>query len=197
MRILVVDDDKMARKIIFRSLERRGYTVSEASDGDKALAVMKEEDIGVVIADWMMPKMDGIALSRHIRADNKSGYVFIIMLTSKGETEDFLHGFKAGVDAYMAKPPKLDELEAQIKAGMRIVGLERRVSRYALEMESLAQERAEQLVHADRMATLGTLGTLSAGIAHEVNNPTTLRSAGSRPGSFFRKRPELCMTLHP
>lgn len=127
MRLLVVDDDAMSRKILTRSLQKRGYDIVQASDGAEALAVMEEDDIGVVIADWMMPGMDGIELCRRIRLNKESSYVYVIMLTSKGERKDLLAGFEAGVDEYIQKPPDLDELDARIKVGIRIVNLERKL----------------------------------------------------------------------
>ncbi|MCG8473481.1 MAG: response regulator [Desulfobacterales bacterium] len=180
MKVLVVDDEKLSRRVICTGLKKGGFDVLEASDGTQALSMVEDSCIGVLIADWMMPGMDGIELCRRIRSRKEAAYIYILMLTSRSEKEDLLEGFKAGVDGYLSKPPDQDELQALIKAGMRVVGLERclveerrKVALYATEMEKLAEERARQLVISDRMASLGTM---SAGVAHEINNPTTFIS---------------------
>ncbi len=183
MKILVVDDDSMSRKVVAMSLSIKGHDIVEACDGFEAMEIFKNEDIGILISDWMMPIMDGLELTRRIRAYSQDRYVYIIMLTARTDKEDMLEGFDAGVDEYINKPPHIAELDARLKVGIRIVNLEqklieeqRKVTRYAQEMEHLADKRAEQLIHADRMATLGTL---SAGIAHEINNPTTFISGNA------------------
>lgn len=205
MKILVVDDDDLGRKIITRAFKKRGYTVLQAATGLQAVEVVEALDIGIVIADWMMPEMDGIDMVRRLRARNDAGYVYVIMLTARSEHEDMLAGFQAGVDEYMQKPPNLDELEARVKVGVRIVTLERRLmeerrksNRFAEKMESLAAERALQLVHADRMASLGTL---SAGIAHEINNPVSFISGNVQVLERFLQPVETmigcCSEEHP
>jgi len=91
-----------------------------------------------------------------------------ILLTSRSEPEDIVQGLEAGADDYIAKPYNNAELKARVDAGKRTLQLQAKIRHYAEEMETLARERAVQLAHSDRMATLGIL---SAGIAHEINNP--------------------------
>ncbi|SLM32076.1 putative Response regulator receiver sensor signal transduction histidine kinase [Desulfamplus magnetovallimortis] len=181
MKVLVVDDNKMERTLISMALKKNQYDIIEAVNGHEALAAINSHDISIVISDWVMPGMDGIELCRKIRLKkNRDGYVYIIMVTARSEKEDFMAGFEAGVDAYLYKPIDIKILDVHIKAGMRIIALEKelvqekkKVSLYARQMEELARERAEQLVHADRMASLGIM---AAGIAHEINNPATFIS---------------------
>ena len=205
MKILVADDDDLGRKVITRAFKKRGYTVFQAETGLQAVEIVEMFDIGIVIADWMMPEMDGIDMVRRLRSRKDAGYVYVIMLTARSEHEDMLAGFQAGVDEYMQKPPSLDELDARVKVGVRIVTLERRLmeerkksTRFAEEMESLAAERALQLVHADRMASLGTL---SAGIAHEINNPVSFISGNVQVLERFLRPVETmigcCSEDHP
>ncbi|MDY6903063.1 MAG: response regulator [Thermodesulfobacteriota bacterium] len=180
MKILVVDDDPITCELLIsmlKAMNQQGTAVNEAS---KALELIEQENIGIVIVDWLMPGMDGMELCRQIRKKNTTSYIYLIMLSAKSEKKDLLKGFAAGVDAYLPKPPEQDTLDARIRAGTRIVNLERQltaekqiVTQYAQKMEVLARQRAKQLLHADRMATLGTL---SAGIAHEINNPATFIS---------------------
>ncbi len=178
MKILVVEDNPMQRLFLTKSLNQLNYDIFEAINGNEALSILKNHNINIVICDWMMPGMDGIELCKQIRAWKNSGsYVYVIMVTSKSEEEDLMVGFEAGVDAYLQKPISTKRLNVQVKVGIRIINLEQqltyekqKVSRFAQEMETLAKHRAEQLVHADRMATLGVM---AAGIAHEINNPAT------------------------
>lgn len=178
MKILVVDDNKIDRLFLHVALKQLGYDIVEAVNGHDAISALDSQSINIVISDWMMPGMDGIELCQHIRARNDSdGYIYVIMVTSKADEQDLMKGFEAGVDAYLQKPISIKILNVQIKVGIRIINLEKqltyeklKVSRFAHEMETLAKQRAKQLVHADRMASLGVL---AAGIAHEINNPAT------------------------
>ncbi|MBF0228133.1 MAG: response regulator [Desulfamplus sp.] len=178
MKILIVDDNQMERLFLTTALKRLNYDIVEAANGNEALSILESQNINIIISDWMMPEMDGIELCQRIRArKNSNGYVYVIMVTSRSEEEDLMRGFEAGVDAYLQKPITIKILNVQVKVGIRIINLEQqlnyekqKVSRFANEMETLANQRAEQLVHSDRMATLGVM---AAGIAHEINNPAT------------------------
>ncbi len=107
IRVLVVDDEERMRKLVHDFLQRQGYQVLEAGDGEEALQVFFEEkNIALVILDVMMPKMDGFQVLKEIRQYSD---VPVIMLTAKGEEQDELQGFKLGVDEYITKPfsPKI------------------------------------------------------------------------------------------
>jgi len=127
MKILVAEDDAATRKMISLYLQKKGFTVFEAANGIEAFTAIIEHPINIAVVDWILPGMDGIDVCRKIREKRKSAYVFIIMLTSKGEQEDLIHAFEAGVDEYITKPLDLQELMARIKVGGRIVGLEQKL----------------------------------------------------------------------
>lgn len=113
IKILVVDDDNHIRELIKVFLENSIYEVEEASNGQEALEKVYESKIDLAIVDVMMPKVNGLDLCKEIRKD----YDFpILMLTAKGETQDIVKGFGAGVDDYMSKPFDLEELDVRIKA---------------------------------------------------------------------------------
>lgn len=113
IKILVVDDDNHIRELIKVFLENSAYEVEEASNGQEALEKVYESKIDLAIVDVMMPKVNGLDLCKEIRKD----YDFpILMLTAKGETQDIVKGFGAGVDDYMSKPFDLEELDVRIKA---------------------------------------------------------------------------------
>ncbi|WP_066872487.1 response regulator transcription factor [Clostridium mediterraneense] len=113
IKILVVDDDNHIRELIKVFLENSAYEVEGASNGQEALEKVYESKIDLAIVDVMMPKVNGLDLCKEIRKD----YDFpILMLTAKGETQDIVKGFGAGVDDYMSKPFDLEELDVRIKA---------------------------------------------------------------------------------
>ena len=105
--ILVVDDESRMRKLIKDFLEKEGYRILEAGDGEEALDLFYENrDIALIILDVMMPRIDGWAVCREIR---QSSTIPIVMLTARSEERDELKGFELGVDEYIAKPfsPKI------------------------------------------------------------------------------------------
>jgi len=115
--ILVVDDQENIRKLIATYLIREGYRVFLAGDGQEALDVIDKTQIDMMIADIMMPNMDGITLTNELRT---SMYTFpILMITAKDSIEDKKIGFRAGTDDYMVKPIDFDEMLLRVEALLR------------------------------------------------------------------------------
>ena len=128
LRVLVVDDDPIQRRQLEVTLGRWGYDVRTARDGLEALRLMDEQGpIQLVVADWMMPEMDGIELCRRIRGDAGHPYVYVILLTARDHRDDIVTGLDAGADDYLTKPIHHGELQARIVAGKRIVDLQSRL----------------------------------------------------------------------
>lgn len=127
-RILVVDDDRNLRKIIQTNLELAGYDVVTAGNGAEAIDVLDSMQPDLVVLDVMMPVMDGVETARRIRRHPSNAHVPIIMLTAKGEVEDKLTGFEAGIDDYMTKPFGPQELLARVKAKIRRVEVDASLS---------------------------------------------------------------------
>ena len=120
IKILVVDDESRMRKLVKDFLAKSGYEVLEAGDGAEAVEIFfSRKDIGLVILDVMMPKMDGWQVCREIRAYSK---VPIIMLTAKSDERDELQGFELGVDEYIGKPFSPKILVARVEAILRRAG---------------------------------------------------------------------------
>lgn len=127
-RILVVDDDRNLRKIIQTNLELAGYDVVTAANGEEAMQKLEHMQADLVLLDVMMPLMDGIETAKRIRVHPNNTHVPIIMLTAKGEVEDKLAGFEAGIDDYMTKPFGPQELLARVKAKIRRVEVDASLS---------------------------------------------------------------------
>lgn len=118
-KILVSDDDKNIAELLRLYLEKEGYTVVLAFDGEEAIAQFNKENPDLVLLDIMMPKLDGWQVCREIR---KTSDVPIIMITAKGETFDKVLGLELGADDYVVKPFDSKEIVARIKAVLRRTG---------------------------------------------------------------------------
>ena len=127
MKSLIADDDEISLDILRNSLERAGYEVLVASDGQEALSVLRaHDDIRLVITDWEMPRLSGLELCRAIRRQDASGYVYVILLTSHGSSAEIVEGMSAGADDFIVKPFQQSELMARVRAGERVLSLETR-----------------------------------------------------------------------
>ncbi|MDP4118052.1 MAG: response regulator transcription factor [Bacillota bacterium] len=114
--VFVVDDDHNICDLVRMYLEKEGYAVSFAHDGEEALSVFRDITPDIVLLDLMLPKIDGMEVCREIR---KTSEVPIIMLTAKGETFDKVLGLEMGADDYVVKPFEPRELLARVKAVLR------------------------------------------------------------------------------
>ena len=115
--LVVVEDDEAIRRGLVDALSYSGYTVHEASDGERGLEVCLAVEADLVLLDIMMPKMDGLAVLKELRKPKPD--VPVIFLTARGEETDRIGGLKLGADDYIVKPFSLDELMARIEAVLR------------------------------------------------------------------------------
>jgi DNA-binding response OmpR family regulator len=115
-RVLVVDDDPLLVRLVRTHLEKAGYRVTEAADGEQALEAAATELPDLVVLDLMLPKLDGYEVCRRIR---EFSLVPVVMLTARGEPVDRLRGFEMGADDYLAKPFMPAELVARVRAVLR------------------------------------------------------------------------------
>lgn len=153
VRILVAEDDSSIRLMVEKSLSQENYEVVSAADGEQAWHYLQdpEDPPRIAVIDWMMPKMDGLALCRKIKA-RETPFVFTILLTAKTTNEDVIAGLRAGADEFLTKPFSLDVLRARVAAGARIVRLENLLTMknsileyYIEKVEKLAAERSRLL----------------------------------------------------
>jgi len=130
-KVLVVDDDPAMLRMISRWLEKAGYSVQVASDGLQALSMIEVNCPDFLITDWEMPNMDGLELCRRLRDVNLPHYVFIMFLTVKSASEEMIAGLEIGADEFLCKPVYQEELLARLRAGSRVLELERRLNMMA------------------------------------------------------------------
>ena len=122
-KILIVDDDKKTVDLICLYLEREGYQVLTAYDGQEALAIARQRQPDLIILDWMLPKIDGPAVCHILRSE---GEMPIIMLTARATEEEKLLGLDLGADDYVTKPFSPKELVARLRVALRRVNLQER-----------------------------------------------------------------------
>ena len=118
-RILIVEDDKSISKLIKYNLEKADYDCTISSSGEKAVDIIKNQPIDLIILDIMLPGMNGFDVCRNIKQDPKLRVIPIIMLTAKGEEVDRIVGLELGADDYMVKPFSPRELVLRVKAIMK------------------------------------------------------------------------------
>ena len=124
MNILAVDDDRVARTVLAALLKKMGHDVVEAEDGQEGWDLLKTLEVGVLIVDWEMPRMDGLELTRKVREIDREKYIYILMLTSRIGKQNFIDGINAGADDFANKPVSPPELEARLRVAERILGLQ-------------------------------------------------------------------------
>ena len=127
LKVLLVDDDPAMVRLLAKWLEAAGYNVLRAVDGQQAMAIIESECPAILVTDWEMPGMDGLALCRWVREQNLPHYVYTIFLTVRCASSDIVKGLEAGADDFVKKPVDRDELLARMRAGRRVMELERRL----------------------------------------------------------------------
>jgi two-component system phosphate regulon response regulator PhoB len=117
--VLVVEDEDALSTLLHYNLEKEGYRVSLAADGEEALTQIDEQLPDLIVLDWMLPKVSGIEVCRRLRGRAETRNVPIIMLTARGEETDRIRGLDTGADDYIVKPFSMIELTARIRAVLR------------------------------------------------------------------------------
>jgi diguanylate cyclase (GGDEF)-like protein len=128
-RILVVDDHEDNVELLRARLEARGYEVEAAMDGQEALDKVHASPPDLILLDVMMPRIDGIEVTRQLKGDSSLPFIPIIMQTALETTEDKVEGLDAGADDYITKPINFAELEARVKSLLRIKALQEELTR--------------------------------------------------------------------
>jgi two-component system cell cycle response regulator len=125
MKILIAEDDPTSRIILIAIVSEWGYEPIPVADGEQALSILQTDDAPrLLLLDWEMPKIDGLALCKKIREEDTSNPPYIILLTGRSNTEDIVTGLKVGANDYIAKPFNNAELRARLQVGKRMLGLQ-------------------------------------------------------------------------
>jgi sigma-B regulation protein RsbU (phosphoserine phosphatase) len=134
MRILIVEDNLLTRVMMEKSLKKWGYDVVSMDNINSALAIILTENIQFVVTDWIMPGGNGTLLCERVRALNLPFYTYMILVTSLEDAQSAVEGMDAGADDFIRKPIQLDELHARIRAGERILELEKKLQENNLRL---------------------------------------------------------------
>ena len=157
-RILIADDNPDNIDIFRTRLTAHRYEILTATDGEEALAVAREKQPDLILLDVMMPKMDGIEVCRHLKADPSLRFVPIIMVTAKTGTQDVVTALEAGADEYLTKPVDHGALVARVKSMLRLKALNDTVqaqSAKLVEWNATLEERVnEQLNQLESLSRL-------------------------------------------
>ena len=119
-KILVIDDDSMIRVVIQRALRNQGHEVAIASDGKDGIEKAKTFQPALIICDWMMPSVDGLKVCRWVKSNPELCTTFFILLTSRGGIADRVEGLNTGADDFLSKPIDIAELQARVRAALRL-----------------------------------------------------------------------------
>ena len=138
LKILIAEDDRISRHVLEAKLKAWGYEVTVAVEGRHALAALRDANPPeMAILDWMMPGMDGVEITREIRERPAHGASppYVILLTAKSEKKDIVTALEAGADDYLTKPFDAGELRARVRAGERIIELQRNLAERVRSLE--------------------------------------------------------------
>ncbi len=123
--VLVLDDSRAQRRLLATLLRKWGHTVTVCETPGDALEALTDQSISIILTDWMMPGMTGPEFTRAFRRTPREGYAYVILLTSKSEKAEIAHGLDAGADDFVSKPVDPHELRARMRAGIRIIEMQR------------------------------------------------------------------------
>jgi len=122
VRILTVEDDPVARRVLKQALRKLGHDVIEAEDGEVALEILSRVSVRVIVCDWVMPNLDGLGFCKAVRERSGEDYVYFILLTSTmATTENEREAADAGVDDFLSKPLDVNELWMRLRVAERIL----------------------------------------------------------------------------
>lgn len=124
MNVLIADDSIVSRRLLDATLQKWGYEVICAADGQEAWERLKQDDApSMAILDWMMPNLTGPEVCRLVRGLERDQYTYLLLLTARTLKEDLIEGMDAGADDYLTKPFDQQELQVRLRAGKRVVDL--------------------------------------------------------------------------
>lgn len=166
-RVLAVDDQRDALRLLQIRLQNAGMECFTASDGAAALQFLDKELVDIVILDVMMPNIDGYEVCRRIKAQDRTKDILVLFLTARYEMQDKIRGLEVGGHDYLTKPVEQAELLARTRSALRVKVLQDQLKEQLHLQKTINQLHQEMLgEHWQK-----TLGQLAASLAHEINNP--------------------------
>ncbi len=177
LSIIIVDDLQFSRIVVKTALKKAGYNgVRMADCATEALNMMEQQHADVVLADWMMPEMDGLELTHRIRqADEEKGtYTAIILFTAHDGVEYLVKAFDHGVDDYLCKPPNPQELAARVNAAARVAALQNDLLETSHQMEQTIK-RLKKMALVDELTGAGNQPFLMKNLKAHLLEASTRR----------------------
>ena len=186
MRTLVADDDPVLRRLVTGLLTSWGHEVESAGDGDEAWQALGVEDPPpIAILDWIMPGPTGVEICRRLRESTSGALVYVLLLTSRGNTDDIVTALASGADDYVTKPFEPAELRARLQVGERVIGLQRKLAERVTALEhALAHVTRLQACTARRSATTRTTGSRSSSTSATTRAPRSATASAPSAWSF-------------
>lgn len=166
-RVLAVDDQRDALRLLQIRLQNAGMECFTCSDGASALEFLDKETVDLVILDVMMPNLDGYEVCRRIKAQERTRDIIVLFLTARYEMQDKIRGLEVGGHDYLTKPVEQAELLARTRSALRVKNLQDKLK------EQLHLQKTINHLHQEMLGEhwQKTLGQLAASLAHEINNP--------------------------
>lgn len=171
-KILLADDERIARTMLAKWLEGWGYRVVVVGDGQEALDRLNEDkEIRLALLDWVMPRVDGVDVCRQVRRGPAEPYIYMMLLTARDDKKHIVEGLEAGADDYLVKPADPLELKVRLRAGTRVIELQ----------EQLTQAREAMRFEATHDALTGLVNraALLKDLQGEINRSARSRLATS------------------
>lgn len=161
MKILIADDEPVARRLLERTMQQLGHDVTVVANGNDALEhLLAPDGPRIAIVDWMMPGTDGLGVCRAVR-QSPAHYVYVILLTSRDRPEDIVEGLDAGADDFLSKPLDPGQLRARLRSGERVITLEANL----LEAQAALKHQATH----DRLTGLWNRGMIVDHLARTLS----------------------------
>jgi DNA-binding response OmpR family regulator len=183
--ILIADDDDDTRSIVFDTISVLGYVVIQAKDGEQALRLFEASNPDVVVLDWMMPGRSGPEVCTEIKKRSAAGHVPVLLLTALDSVQNKVHALDGGADDYLTKPFHCEELQARVRALLRVRDLTVELARINVELrvmqERLLEKERELVIHQIAGTAAHQLGQPLSAILLNCHLLQKLQQTGGQP----------------